>query len=425
MLKQNKVTKITKETKKIEGIYGKYGIRRVGNQIQARIRKKINSIPTDFSSKGVTIELAIADLEKQIDIALNKDIAINTDITVEEWCKHWLETKKDMPSFEYYEQHTRCYILPIIGKMKLTEVKLENLSEIMQKMANGELSEGSRKKGLTKKEHKQTKTSLSQKTMQNVKNTISQIFQEAIDNEKRRPIPLKKIKIPKVEKKSKIHLNKEQKIILLNFLINDENESTKVVSLMLLIQAFRGLRASEVCGIKYKDLDLKNKDMLLNQGCGRKREFDKNLNPTGRYKTVLKSLKSKNSKRKLSFNDLLFDKLRKHMEEDIYNDGLVFHTVTGLPHTAKSVYKKLQQILKQLGLPSVGSHEMRRFFATHLVLNNVNIKVAQELIGHADISTTYRYYVIVEEEEKNKALEEVDNAVLFDIENYNKRARTF
>lgn len=248
--KNSKKVEITEITKKVKGIYGNYGVRQRGNKIQTRIRKTINNEAQDFCGSGITLELAIADIEHKIEIALNKQISIDNNITVAEWCKQWLNTKEDKESLAYYEQHIRCYIVPVIGKMKLYNVKLNDLNRITSKMAKGELSETSRKKGLTKQELKDSKKPLSKKTIANVKNTISQIFQEAIDNDKIRPIPLSKIRNDGVESEEKVILNKEQKSKLLNFLVNDEKEDTKTVSIMLLIQYTRGLRASEVCRIE-------------------------------------------------------------------------------------------------------------------------------------------------------------------------------
>lgn len=248
--KKGKQIEVTEKTKKVKGIYGIYGVRQRGNKIHTRIRKTINNESKDFCGKGVTLELAIADLEHQIDIALDKEIDIDKNITVAEWCKKWLEAYIDKESLSYYEQHIRCYIVPVIGKMKLCNVKLNDLNRITSKMAKGELSETSRKKGLSKQELKDSKKPLSKKTIANVKNTISHIFQDAIDNDMIRPIPLSKIKNDGVESEEKVILNKEEKSKLLNFLVNDEKEDTKTVSLMLLIQYTRGLRASEVCRFK-------------------------------------------------------------------------------------------------------------------------------------------------------------------------------
>ena len=248
--KNSKKMEITEKTKKVKGIYGNYGVRQVGNKIQTRIRKTINNEPKDFIGSGITLDLAIADIEHKIEVALNKEISVDNNIKVTDWCKQWLNTKVNKESLAYYEQHIRCYIVPVIGKMKLCDVRLSDLNRITAKMAKGELSETSRKKGLSKQELKESKKPLTKKTITNVKNTISQIFQEAIDNDMIKSIPLSKIKNDGVESEEKVILTKEQKSKLLNFLVNDEKEDTKIVSLMLLIQYTRGLRASEVCRLE-------------------------------------------------------------------------------------------------------------------------------------------------------------------------------
>ena len=40
------------------------------------------------------------------------------------------------------------------------------------------------------------------------------------------------------------------------------------------------------------------------------------------------------------------------------------------------------------------------------------MKIAQKSIGHSDISTTYQYYVEIEEDVVNEILSQVDNVVL-------------
>jgi len=65
---------------------------------------------------------------------------------------------------------------------------------------------------------------------------------------------------------------------------------------------------------------------------------------------------------------------------------------SGLQKAVKTAVKKAR-IIKP-----VGCHTLRHCFATHLLENGVNIRVVQELMGHADVKTTEIYTHVMEKD---------------------------
>jgi integrase/recombinase XerD len=73
-----------------------------------------------------------------------------------------------------------------------------------------------------------------------------------------------------------------------------------------------------------------------------------------------------------------------------------------------SIYRIITKLAKACGLKGVHPHTLRHYFATRLVEAGVNIRVIQELLGHADLSTT-AIYLDVSPMHLKSAIDALDN----------------
>jgi len=72
--------------------------------------------------------------------------------------------------------------------------------------------------------------------------------------------------------------------------------------------------------------------------------------------------------------------------------GRVFLNARGRPLSRMGVWKILRKNVEAAGIEKkVSPHTLRHSFATHLLEGGADLAAVQEMLGHADISTTQIY----------------------------------
>lgn len=70
----------------------------------------------------------------------------------------------------------------------------------------------------------------------------------------------------------------------------------------------------------------------------------------------------------------------------------VFLSRRGVKISRKTVWKLIKQYARKVGIQKkISPHTLRHSFASHLLANNAPLRVIQEMLGHADITTTQIY----------------------------------
>lgn len=321
------------------------------------------------------------ELEKELlnlKIKLAKGEFVDNDtVTVEQWGKQWLEaykSGKELRTWHMYDNVLRNHVFKELGHLRLVDVKPFHIQ------------------GLINNRHKAGLT----KTLTNIKLTLNQMFEQAIENELMIKNPAKKIELPSKEKKEKKFLNSTELQLI------EHADLTKKERAFVYLCLYAGLRRGEALALTKSDIKdgfIKvRKTVIFNKNKG---EIKPHPKSSAGLRDIPLAIKIK------SFIESYAKGVKGiHLFQPETSEGVM--TETAFRSMWACIMRKINNAAggnhKIIAVEKFTPHELRHTFATMLYYSKVGIKEAQYLMGHASADITLNIYTHLDKI-KNSSME--------------------
>ncbi|MEE9448627.1 MAG: site-specific tyrosine recombinase XerD [Ignavibacteriaceae bacterium] len=184
--------------------------------------------------------------------------------------------------------------------------------------------------------------------------------------------PMEKVSSPKLKKGLPLVLSVTEVDSILSSPDTSNVLGLRDKALLELLYAC-GVRVSELLGLKVSDLFF-NEEMIRVFGKGSKER----LVPVGR--SAVEWVKK------------YLIKSRPMLEKKYKSENFLFLNKKGTKLSRMGIWKIVDRYVKDAGIKKeVHPHTFRHSFATHLLEGGADLRAVQEMLGHADISTTQIY----------------------------------
>ena len=230
----------------------------------------------------------------------------------------------------------------------------------------------------------------SAKSIKNTVRFLSACYQRYIDLEQLEKDPCKHADIPDKPPKERIILTEADIKPFYEALCEEKADSLDfVVAIELML--FCGMRRSEVCGLRHKDIDMISRTAHI---------ADARHYTGGRYVTG-EGTKTASSNRVLSLPEFVFNDIMKlisiHEENARRDENLpvpeyLILGAWGEPIYPGTLYFHLKDFEKRYGLPDVNLHGLRHTYASMLKWSGRDLIEISNQLGHSQQTTTLNTY---------------------------------
>lgn len=174
---------------------------------------------------------------------------------------------------------------------------------------------------------------------------------------------------------------------------------------------FTGLRLGELLGLRWRDIDLDGRSLVVRHTLTRE---------AGTW--MLRQPKTPHSRRTVRLAPAVVDALRAHylaeaqrllaLGHRIGPETLVFSDRWGDPvnpwHVTERAFKPL---LRRAGLPEVRFHDLRHSFASMMLSGGARVDVVSRMLGHASPAVTLNVYAHILPGDEDEAVARLQRAI--------------
>lgn len=314
-------------------------------------------------------------------------INASSDMSVNAWFDYWIEKIKGgnirPNTIRNYRDRFEKNIKSQIGDMVLSEVKPLHCQNVLNGMSG---------------DYKNSTINLTRITLYG-------IFDSAVENGliEKNPV-IKSVKCAqgmKSDPKKALTIDEQRAFLETAKRYSNYNQYAFILQ--------TGLRVGELSGLKWSDIDFKNKTMHIQRTI--EYVYPDHSWRTGEPKSELGNRVIPLTNEAVRILKSQGQKVKTFKAVNIEFADHVFICRTGEPQKNSSYNKDLLKICSKAGINRISMHVLRHSFATRCIESGMKPKTLQTIMGHSDIGTTMDIYVHVTDEEKKKELENIEDAL--------------
>lgn len=338
------------------------------------------------SKKDAKIELAkfVADVQNGMVV---EGKALKFSEFTEIWKRNYGSKELAPSTYKRYIRMLETRILPYFGHFYVNKIKPTDIMLFYDQLSRD--TQLIRKKG---NNGAKTIKPLSSKTILEHHRLLRAMLHRAVYWQMIVSNPAERVQPPKTMKpKRKYYDDDQSKLLLSNLMQLGENQIKYKVAIILTI--FTGFRLGELMGLEWDDINFNDGIVSVNRS-------SQYLADKGVF---TKTPKTESSIRDVAIPEFVISLLEEYKlwyeeQKSLYGDlwtnsNRLFVQADGKPMHPSTISKWFVKYVGQIGLPVINFHGLRHTNATLLIAQNIDVAVVAARLGHAQITTTYNFYV--------------------------------